>query len=54
MNVLFVQLLGLITYLLLPGSVLPLSFRRLLSVQLFVCTGQRRYRKEAENDILFY
>ena len=43
----------LIIYLLSPGSVLLLSSHRLLSVRLFVCTGQRNYRKEAENDILF-
>lgn len=33
---------------------LTFIFPPLLSVQLFVCTGQRRYRKEVENDILFY
>lgn len=34
---------------------LTFSSLRLLSVRLFVCIGQRNYRrKEAENDILFY
>ena len=54
MNVLFVQLLGLITYLLSLVSVLVLSIHRLSLVQLYVCVVPRKRGKEAENDILFY
>ena len=51
---LFVQLLGLITYLLSLVSVLLLSIHRLSLVQLYVCVVPRKRGKEAENDILFY
>lgn len=54
LNVLFVQLLGLITYLLSLVSVLLLSIHRLSLVQLYVCVVPRKRGKEAENDILFY
>lgn len=48
MNVLFVQLLGLITYLLSLVSVLLLSIHRLSLVQLYVCVVPRKRGKEAE------